>query len=76
MDSGAKTALKQTTVICIDTGKRCGYGCTHPVSLIMRDGNWESIGEKSRGEIIQLHRKYDLEIHEHFLDDRSVSGQL
>lgn len=67
-------------VICIDTGRQCGFnagvGCTHTVTLIRQDGNWEFLGPKGRGEIVDLHKLHSLEPHPHFTDDSTACGLL
>jgi hypothetical protein len=65
-------------VICIDTGRQCGFsgdvGCTHTVTLFRQDGNWEFLGLKARGDILNLHKVHALEPHPHFLDVSSAGG--
>jgi hypothetical protein len=65
-------------VICIDTGRQCGYsaglGCTHAVILYLQDGNWEFLGPKTRREILTLHESHGLTPHPHFLDESSAGG--
>jgi hypothetical protein len=65
-------------VTCIDTGRQClarwGIGCSHVVTLIREDGSRVVVGTKSRENIIELHKKYHLDIHEHFLNEKTAAG--